>query len=167
MHCETSAPENQFAIMNKTKHTASFEIAQPVNDLFPLFSPEGEKLWVPGWDYENIMGSTDIHENYVFLTRNHDHESNDAVWLVKKYDPKEYCIQLYKIEPEYKVGIIEVTCIQLSKTHTKVQVTYEYMDYLTRETSLLRVLLLQSTRALLKIGKEIFLLHISEQSLSY
>ncbi|HEC18335.1 MAG TPA: hypothetical protein ENI97_03240 [Gammaproteobacteria bacterium] len=113
--------------MNKTKHTASFEIAQPVNDLFPLFSPEGEKLWVPGWDYENIMGGTDIHENYVFLTRNHDHASAEAVWIVKKYDPKEHCIQLYKIEPEYKVGIIEVTCIQLSSAHTKIQVSYEYI----------------------------------------
>ncbi|MGV6825527.1 MAG: hypothetical protein ACWA5Q_01000 [bacterium] len=73
------------------------------------------------------MGGTDIHENYVFLTKNHDHALTDAVWLVEKYDPKEYCIQLYKIEPEYKVGIIEVSCIQLSETCTKVQVTYEYI----------------------------------------
>lgn len=61
--------------MSTVKHTASFEIAQPVDELFPLFSAEGEKLWVPGWDYENIMGSTDIQEDYVFLTKNHDHAS--------------------------------------------------------------------------------------------
>jgi len=113
--------------MSKIKHTAAFEIAQPINVLFPLFSAEGEKLWVPGWDYENIMGSTDIHEDYVFLTKNHDHASTDAVWLVKKYDPKGYYVHFYKIEPEDKVGIIEVRCTQLNKTHTKVQVTYEYI----------------------------------------
>ena len=36
--------------MNSIEHTAGFDIARPVEDLFPLFSPEGEKLWVPGWD---------------------------------------------------------------------------------------------------------------------
>jgi hypothetical protein len=44
--------------MTKVNHTASFEINQPVSVLFPLFSPEREKLWVSGWDYENIMGGT-------------------------------------------------------------------------------------------------------------
>ena len=39
--------------MNSIKYTAGFDIDQPAADLFPLFSPEGEKLWVPGWDYEN------------------------------------------------------------------------------------------------------------------
>ena len=39
----------------KVKHTVHFEIEQPIEELFPLFSAEGEKLWVPGWDYENIM----------------------------------------------------------------------------------------------------------------
>ena len=43
--------------MRTVKHTAAFQISQPIKILFPLFSAEGEKLWVPGWDYENVMGS--------------------------------------------------------------------------------------------------------------
>ncbi len=113
--------------MSKVKHTASFEIRQPATELFPLFSAEGEKLWVPGWDYENIMGNTDLHEDYVFLTKNHDHASTVAIWLVKKYDPSGYCVQFYKVEPEEKVGVIEVKCIQLNESHTQVQVSYEYI----------------------------------------
>ena len=58
--------------MNTIKHTVDFEIDQPIALLFPLFSAEGEKLWVPGWDYVNIMESKDLHEDYVFLTKNHD-----------------------------------------------------------------------------------------------
>jgi len=61
--------------MKSVKHTAGFEISQPAADLFPLFSPEGETLWVPEWDYENIMGTTDLHEDYIFLTKAHDHAS--------------------------------------------------------------------------------------------
>lgn len=54
--------------MNSIKHTPGFDIAQPVEDVFPLFSPEGEELWVPGWEYENVMGTAELFKDYVFLT---------------------------------------------------------------------------------------------------
>jgi len=113
--------------MSNIKHTASFHISQPIDVLFPLFSAEGEKLWVPGWDYKNIMGSSELHEDYVFLTKTHDHASTDAIWVVKKYNPENYHVQFYKVEPEDKIGIIEVKCIQLSDSDTEVHVSYEYI----------------------------------------
>ena len=113
--------------MKSIKHTASFDISQPADQLFHLFSAEGEKLWVPGWDYENLMGTTDFHEDYVFLTKNHDHASTDAIWLVKRYEPESCLVQLYKVEPEDKVGIVTVQCIQKTEKLSRVQVTYEYI----------------------------------------
>ena len=113
--------------MSKIKHTASFEISQPINVIFPLFSAEGEKLWVPGWNYKNIMGSTELHENYVFITKTHDHASTDAIWIVKKHEPENHYVQFYKVEPEDKIGIIEVKCNPLTDRVTEVQVTYEYI----------------------------------------
>jgi len=109
------------------KHTADFRIDQPIEILFPLFSAEGEKLWVPGWDYENIVGSNELHEDYVFLTKNHDHASTDAIWLVKRYEPESYQVQFYKIEPEDKVGIITVHCTKINNRLTQVEVSYEYI----------------------------------------
>ncbi|MGE4544033.1 MAG: hypothetical protein AB7D06_07990 [Pedobacter sp.] len=113
--------------MSTVKHTASFEIRRPVNELFPLFSAEGEKLWVPGWSYENIMGGTELHEDYVFVSRNHDHAASDAIWMVKRYEPDNYLVQFYKVEPGEKIGVIEVRCFELNESQTKVQVTYEYI----------------------------------------
>ncbi len=113
--------------MSTVKHTASFEIRQPAKELFPLFSAEGEKLWAPGWNYENIMGGTDLHEDYVFMTRSHDHAASDAVWMVKRYEPEDYLVQYYKVEPGEKVGVIEVRCFELNESRTRVQVTYEYI----------------------------------------
>jgi len=113
--------------MRKVKHTGNFQINQPIEILFPLFSAEGEKLWVPGWDYENIMGSNDLHEDYIFLTKSHDHASTDAIWLVKKYKPEVHFVQFYKIEPEDKVGIITVQCVKVIKSITQVEVAYEYI----------------------------------------
>ena len=113
--------------MISIKQSAGFDMPQPVEDLFPLFSPEGEKLWVPGWDYENIMGTADLAEDYAFLTKSHDHLSAKAIWLVKRYDPASWFIQFYRIEPEDKVGVVTVQCFSRGAALSHVQVTYKYI----------------------------------------
>jgi len=113
--------------MKRIKHIHNFQIEQPVDVVFPLFSPEGEKYWVPGWDYKNIMGSTDLFEDYIFVTENHDHAASDAIWLVKNYDPGSHSVVFYKVEPEEKVGIITVICDAISHSKTCVSVAYEYI----------------------------------------
>lgn len=106
---------------------AGFRISQPIEKVFPLFSAEGEKLWVPGWDYENIMGYTDLHEDNIFLTTNHDHAPAKVIWLVKQYRPETHCVQFYKVEPGNKVGIVTVQCTKVNESSTNVEASYEYI----------------------------------------
>lgn len=112
--------------MKSISHTKDFEIAMPIGELFPLFSPEGEKLWTADWDYENVMGTTELSEDYVFLTKTHDHRTRDAIWIVKRYDPEKHFVQFYKIEPGKKIGVVTVKCSQLDSERTNVRVTYKY-----------------------------------------
>ncbi len=65
--------------MNRIEHTLAFELEQPAAVLFPLFSAEGETKWVPGWTYRNVMGGSDLHEDYVFTTKAHDHAAGEAI----------------------------------------------------------------------------------------
>lgn len=113
--------------MKSISHTKTFEMPYPVAELFPLFSPEGEKYWIPEWDYTNVMGTTELSEDYVFVTKTHDHGTTDAIWIVKKYDLKSHYVQFYKIEPEDKIGVVTVKCSELEAERTKVQVTYKYL----------------------------------------
>ncbi|MFC2026769.1 hypothetical protein ACFLUX_02205 [Chloroflexota bacterium] len=122
--------------MTTIKHQTSFEINRSAKELFPLFSAEGEKLWVPGWDYENIMGTTELHEDYIFLTSNHhrpDHHRFDhhgttkEIWLVKRYEPSSYFVQFYMVDPYDRVGIVSVLCKPISEDLTEVEVTYEFV----------------------------------------
>lgn len=113
--------------MESISHTKFFEIPVPVADLFPLFSPEGEKLWVPDWDYQNVMGTTALSEDYIFLTETHDHNAQKAIWIVKRYEPHLHFVQFYRVEPEEKVGVVTVVCTELEAARTKVQVTYKYI----------------------------------------
>jgi hypothetical protein len=114
--------------MKSICHTKAFTMSVPIAKLFPLFTPEGEKAWVPGWDYENVMGTPELCEDYVFLTKKHDHGSSNAIWIVKKYDPKSHFVQYYKIEPETKIGVVSVKCIEMGPAKTEVQVTYKYLS---------------------------------------
>lgn len=114
--------------MKSISHAKAFTMFVPIAKLFPLFTPEGEKKWVPDWDYENVMGTSDLSEDYVFLTKKHDHESSNAIWIVKRYDPKSHFVQYYKIEPETKIGLVSVKCTERETAKTEVQVTYKYIS---------------------------------------
>ena len=95
--------------------------------VFPLFSPEGEKLWAPGWDYTNLMGSKDLKRDYVFLTDSHDHRATTAIWIVAEYDPVKHTVSYYKVEPGEKVGKIVVQCFEQNQGYTLVKVGYKYI----------------------------------------
>jgi len=113
--------------MKTITHTRNFEMPQPIARLFPLFSPEGEKHWVPGWDYHTPMDTTELCEDYVFFTRTHDHGATEAIWIVKEHDPAAYRVSFYKIEPGEKIGVITVQCSELAPVRTAVQVSYKYL----------------------------------------
>ena len=112
--------------MSSKKFAAEFEIAERAEVLFPLFSAEGEKLWVPDWDYVPVSGSAQMHEDFIFMTSNHDYSTTNAIWLVKKYQPEYHYVQFYKVEPEDKVTLVTVKCEALSINRSRVTVEYEY-----------------------------------------
>lgn len=113
--------------MKSIEHTLDFELQQSVSKVFPLFSPEKEKDWVPEWDYQNVMGTTELFEDYVFLTKSHDHGTTEAIWLVKRFNPETHTVEFYKVEPGNKIGLVRVSCVVLAVEITKVEVTYKYI----------------------------------------
>jgi hypothetical protein len=44
----------------------------------------------PGWDYDDIMGYTDLDVDHIFSIRNHDHASAYAVWFTEWHGPESY-----------------------------------------------------------------------------
>ena len=113
--------------MKTIEHRKTIEFAVPIEELFPLFSPEGEKLWVPDWDYRNVTDENDLAEDYVFVTVTHDHGTTEAIWIVKRYDRAACLVEFYKIEPDDKIGVIRVQCRELAAGKTEVEVRYKYI----------------------------------------
>ena len=108
-------------------HSEEFMIEKDIESVFPLFSPEGEKLWAPGWEYTNILGPKYLQPDYVFLTDSHDHRSATAIWIVADYDTVKHYVSYYKVEPGEKVGKIVIQCFEQNQKYTLVKVTYKYI----------------------------------------
>jgi len=108
-------------------HSEEFFLERDIASVFPLFSPEGEKLWAPGWDYTNLLDSKGLQRDDVFLTDSHDHKSTNAIWIVSDYDPVKHYVSYYKVEPGEKVGKVVVECFQQTDTSTLVKVSYKYI----------------------------------------
>ena len=98
-----------------------------LNEVFPLFTPEEEKKWAKGWDFEPIFPQPfQTRENSIFRTSSHDHKVEPAIWIINIYNPKKYYIEYIRVESSVKLGQIRIVCGQMDVKNTEVQVTYTY-----------------------------------------
>lgn len=100
-------------------------VAATLEVAFPLFSPEGEKLWVPGWSPEMLFPpAPGWTAGQIFRTRE---ETGEAVWLITGLDREDYRVEYHRIEPSRYVARIEVACRAVSGRETDVRTTYSFI----------------------------------------
>jgi hypothetical protein len=96
-----------------------------IADAFPLFSPEGERRWVPGWDPELLHPSgAEWEEGQIFRTRD---ETGDAVWLVTRLDRRQHRVEYHRVQPGRWVAHITVQCRELEGSRTEVETAYAFV----------------------------------------
>ncbi len=99
--------------------------AAEIDDVFPLFSPEGEKLWVPGWDPEFLdPPESDWSEGQIFRTRE---EMGEAVWVVTRLDRALHRVEYHRVEPERYVARVEVSCRPVPSARTEASIAYSFV----------------------------------------
>lgn len=75
---------------------------------FGFFTPEGERLWVEGWDpvyYHRPEG--DSLEGTVFST---DHDGATTWWTVVGHDPTRNTVRYSRLTPGVRASIVDVEC---------------------------------------------------------
>jgi predicted GIY-YIG superfamily endonuclease len=97
----------------------------PIEEVFPLFSPLGEKLWVPGWNPELLHPpGVSWEKGLIFRTQE---ETGDAIWVVTKLDHSAHEVEYYRVEPERYVAHIRVRCSAIAGQVTRVSASYEFI----------------------------------------
>jgi hypothetical protein len=93
--------------------------------VFELFSPLGEKLWVPDWDPELLHPPGGVWERgLVFRTQE---ELGEAVWVVTVLDRERHEVEYLRVEPCRYVGRVRVQCQSRALQQTEVAVTYSFV----------------------------------------
>jgi hypothetical protein len=100
-----------------------FSLPCRVERAFPLFSPLGEKDWVPGWNPTLLHpAGVDWAEGQVFTT---EEEKGQATWVVTRLDRARHEAGYARVEPGRWVAQVQVRCEEKGAgTDVRVQYTF-------------------------------------------
>lgn len=105
------------------ERTATLHVPLPPGEALPLFTPEGERAWVPDWDPEPIHApdGTMSREGAVFRTAAGGEET---LWLVLRVDVQAGAADYVRVTPDHRIGTVRVRCTPDGPGASTVEVRY-------------------------------------------
>jgi hypothetical protein len=105
--------------------TGRVAVSGGLDEIFPLFSPLGERLWVPGWDPELLHpAGAEWEEGMIFRT---EEERGPAVWVVSRLQREAHRVRYHRVEPGRYVACIEVVCRAAGAGMTEATIAYTFV----------------------------------------
>jgi hypothetical protein len=102
----------------------SFVLALPVARAFPLFEPEGERVWAKGWEPKYLHPANGRTEAGMVFTTSHGGE--DTTWLMTRYEPAAGIVEYARVTPGSRIASVLVQCARLDAARTRVTVIYTF-----------------------------------------
>lgn len=96
----------------------------PLDRAFALLTPEGERLWVEGWEPEYLhpQARPDTPSaGTVFRTR---HGGEETLWLVLAFDAAAGAVDYARLTPGSRVGTVSVRARATGEVSTEAEITY-------------------------------------------
>jgi hypothetical protein len=130
------------------ERTGMLHVGIPLADAFPLFSPEGERRWVAGWDprYLHPRGVPSDAPGTVFQTH---HNNEETYWLVLRYSAREGIAEYVRVTPGSRMGTVIVRAAE-RESATDVEVTYRLTSLSAAGTRTLEAITGESYAAMLR-----------------
>jgi hypothetical protein len=102
-----------------------FQVRQPVEQAFPLFSPRGEEAWAPGWKPELLHpAGAEWETGLVFRTV---HEGQESIWFVRSLDRERHSVTYDRVDIGLTATTVSVTCADAGGDTTDVTVRYTFV----------------------------------------
>lgn len=93
-------------------------------EVFPLLCPVREREWEEDWNPLMVYTKSGFAEtDCVFLT---GEETPSSIWVITRFDPLNYEIEIVKVTPGMTVGKIRIALSENGKSGTVAMVTYQY-----------------------------------------
>lgn len=117
----------------RQQSSGRFEVALPASAAIDLFTPEGERSWVPGWDPAYAAGDASETAGTVFTTTVGDQAT---IWTIVQIDRTAGAAIYSRVTPGYHAGTVRVWCLDAGAGRSAVKVSYD-MSLLADDPSLL------------------------------
>ena len=109
-------------IARSVEFNGRFAVAGPIETVFDLFSPLGERLWVPDWNPELLHPSgVSWVCGQIFRTQE---ETGEAVWVVTTLARGAHEVEYHRVEPHRYVARVRVKCTAPAPPVTEVSTSY-------------------------------------------
>ncbi len=106
----------------RLQSSGQFDVALPAADAIGLFTPEGERAWVPGWDPAYPDGQPSEDPGTVFVTLSLGVETT---WVVLEIDRPTATAAYARITPGHHAGVVRVGCTDAATGRSTVLVVYD------------------------------------------
>jgi hypothetical protein len=101
------------------------QLNAPPAVVFPLFTPAGERLWVPGWEPAYLSpASGETQLDMVFRTQHHEY--GDAIWSLIARDPERHQVSYLRVAPASHVARVDVSCAEAPQGAAEATVSYTF-----------------------------------------
>ena len=105
----------------RSRRQGRFDLAIPAARAFDLFTAEGERQWVVGWDPVILSACGALSPGAVFLT---NHGGEATIWTVIAADRVAGRLHYSRVSPGRRAGTVEVT-ISPAKSGSSIHVAYD------------------------------------------
>lgn len=102
------------------EHTISLPLS--ADEAFPLFTPEGERLWIEDWNpqyFHPANGETLV--GMVFTT---SHGGETTYWTLVDFDNASHQARYSRVTPGSRSVLVDVRCEAVAEHETNVTVRY-------------------------------------------
>lgn len=96
------------AIAERITREHTITLDAPLEKVFPLFEPEGEKKWAAGRDPQWVAPTTGEAEAGAVFLVGHSHQQHPSVWVLSHHDSAAGRVGYTVLFPENRVTQIEV-----------------------------------------------------------
>ncbi len=112
---------------NRKKHSYAQHLNAPPETVFPLLCPVLELKWAPGWMPEMVISQSGVVEqDCMFITPPEmPSEPQNSIWIVSKYNPSNWSLEMYKVAPEHTISKLEISLENESDNSTRADISYE------------------------------------------
>ena len=106
------------------ERTHTFELPLPGHRALDLFTPVGEKAWVPGWEPVFLYPADGALREHAAFTTTSVSEPVPTIWIVTRFEPDLLTVSYSRVTPGSRAGEVTVVVAPQSPSSCKVTVSY-------------------------------------------